>query len=102
MGSFLAIANILIPIAALTYPLAIVLPREKKEAEEVLHLSIFISIILSLFSLIVLLLFNNQIISLLNLNSIGKLLFLIPLIIIFASFMQVARQWLIRTNQFKI
>src|SRR5699024_8280295 len=48
------------------------------------------------------LLFNEHIISLLNLNEIGNLIFLIPLIIIFAGFMKVAKQWLIRTKQFKI
>ncbi len=102
MGSFLALANIIIPVSALTYPIAIVLPREKKEAEELIHLSIFVSIILSMFTFLIIFLFNNQIINLLNLNEIGNLIFLIPLIILFAGFMQVSRQWLIRTKQFKI
>lgn len=102
MGGFLAIANIIIPVSALTYPIAIVLPKEDKEAKELVHLSIFVSLLLSLVMLFVLLLFNKQIISLLNLNEIGNLIFLIPLIIIFAGFMEVAKQWLIRTEQFKI
>src|SRR5699024_12521163 len=61
MGTFSAMINIIIPIAALTYPIAIVLPKQNEEARGLMQLSIFISIILSIFSLILILLFKDQI-----------------------------------------
>src|SRR5699024_2744363 len=50
----------------------------------------------------ILLLFKNSIINLFNLNEIGDFLFLIPLVVLFAGFMQVMEQWLIRTKQFSL
>lgn len=102
MGSFMAIVSIVAPIAALTYPIAIVLPKRDQDAKGLIHLSLIITAILSMISLIILVLFNKQIVNIFNLKEIAIYLYLIPLVIIFAGFMQVAEQWLIRTKQFII
>src|SRR5690625_3578842 len=102
MGAFMAIVGIVVPIAALTYPIAIVLPKRDQDAKGLIRLSLIITTILSMISLIVLVLFNKQIIDLFNLKEIATYLYLIPLVIIFAGLMQVAEQWLIRTKQFSI
>lgn len=102
MGTFISMANIIIPVAALSYPIAIVLPKENRDAKELIRLSLIITIVLSLISLIILILFSSTIESIFNLKEIGDFLFLIPLVIAFAGMMQVMEQWLIRTKQFSI
>jgi len=102
MGTFTAIMNIIIPIAALTYPIAIVLPREDKDAKGLVRISVIITVFISLMTLLIILLFRSQIISVFNLNEISSYLLLIPLVIMFSGLMQTAEQWLIRTKQFLI
>src|SRR5699024_6934463 len=102
MGTFSSITRTIIPIAALSYPIAIVLPKDNRDAKGLIRLSLFITIILSMISLIFLVLFNDIIISIFNLKEIGNFLYLIPLTIFFAGFMQVMEQWMIRTKQFSV
>lgn len=102
MGTFNSIINIVAPVAALTYPIAIVLPKSDKNAIGLIRLSLIITGILSLISLVIILLLNDKIVVILNLKEVSTYLFLIPLVIIFAGLMQVAEQWLIRTKQFYI
>jgi len=102
MGTFMAVVSIVAPIAALTYPIAIVLPKRDQDAKGLIRLSLVITTIVSIISLVILLLFNKQIINIFNIKEIEIYLYLIPLIIIFSGLMQVAEQWLIRIKQFSI
>src|SRR5699024_1856464 len=102
MGTFTAMMNIIIPIAALTYPIAIVLPKEEKDAKGLVRLSVIITVFISLITLLIMFFFDDQIISMFNLKEISSYLFLIPLVIIFSGLMQTAEQWLIRNKQFLI
>lgn len=102
MGVFLSMTNIFTPIAALTYPIAIVLPKKNSEAKALIRLSIYITIIVSIVVGVILFLFNDQIVYFFNLENISVFIYLIPLVLLFTGFMQVAEQWLIRTKQFKI
>ncbi|MBT2216476.1 oligosaccharide flippase family protein [Virgibacillus dakarensis] len=102
MGTFTALTNIIIPIAALTYPIAIVLPKKDRDAKGIIKLSLYIAFLIAILTTIVILFFNSTIISLFNIEEIAPYLYLIPLVIIFAGLMQVSEQWLIRTNQFAI
>ena len=101
MGIFMSVLAVIIPLASLTYPIAIVLPKESSEAIVILKVSLKISLILSAVSLIILILFNKNIAKILNLSSIPNLLYLIPIVIITASTSQVLRQWMIRCKQYK-
>ncbi|MFD1362325.1 lipopolysaccharide biosynthesis protein [Lentibacillus salinarum] len=102
MGVFQSTAQIIVPIAALTYPVAIVLPKSDQDAKGIMRLSIYISIALSVLSLLLLLIFNKPIVELFNIEEIAPYTFLFPLVILFSGLMQVNEQWLIRTKQFRI
>lgn len=102
MGTFTALTNIIIPIAALTYPIAIVLPKKDNEAKGIIKLSLQVTAIITILASLLLLFFNNIILDLFNLEEISFYLYFIPVVIIFAGLLQVSEQWLIRTNQFAI
>src|SRR5699024_6863338 len=102
MGTFSALTQIIIPIAALTYPIAIVLPRNDKNAKNLVKLSLFITLIISILTTVIILLFNKRIVDIFQIQEISSFLYLIPIVIIFAGIMQVSEQWLIRINQFAI
>src|SRR5690625_1256817 len=65
LGTFTALTKIVIPIAALTYPVAIVLPKSDNNAKSIIKLSFIITIFMSIISLIILLFFKETVISLL-------------------------------------
>src|SRR5699024_6153459 len=102
MGTFKAIMNTIIPISALTYPIAIVLPKSDQNAKGLIRLSLSISVGLSVLALIILMLFNRQIAIIFNLNKVSFYLYLIPFVVILSGLMQSVEQWLIRTKQFAI
>lgn len=102
MGTFNAIVTIVAPVAALTYPIAIVLPRRDEDAKGLIKLSLIIALIISLLSTVILLIFGNKILNLFNIEELSFFIYLIPLVILFSALMQVAEQWLIRTKQFSI
>ncbi|MFG6121496.1 lipopolysaccharide biosynthesis protein [Thalassobacillus sp. B23F22_16] len=102
MGTFIAIIAIVTPIAALTYPTAIVLPKSDNHAKGIVRLSLYITMAITIITAIVLFLFNQQIIELFNIETISPYLFLIPVAILLGGFLQVVEQWLIRTKQFRI
>lgn len=102
MGVFMAIVQIIIPVAALTYPIAIVLPKDDGNAKGLIRLSLYTSFGLAIIALFLLLLFNDQIVALFQIEEVSSYLYLIPLIIVFSALMQVSNQWLIRTKQFRI
>lgn len=102
MGTFVAMSKTIMPVAALTYPIAIVLPKNDKDAKGLIKLSLLVSLIIAFLSSIIILFFNKLIVNLFQVNEIAPFLYLIPLVIIFAGFMQVSVQWLIRKNQFSV
>lgn len=102
MGTFNAIVTIIAPVAALTYPIAIVLPKKDQDAKGIIKLSLIIAGFIAILTTLILLLFSKQILNLFNIEELSFFIYLIPLVIVFASLMQVAEQWLIRTKQFKI
>lgn len=102
MGTFNAIVTIVAPIAALTYPIAIVLPKRDQDAKGLIKVSLLISLLISLITVFLIILFGEKILRVFNVEEISFFIYLIPLVIIFSGFMQVAEQWLIRTKQFTI
>lgn len=102
MGVFNAILGILAPIAALTIPFAIVLPKNDIEAKGLIRLSLYISGVMALIASVLLILFLQPIVQLFQIEEIASFLYLIPIVIIVSGFLQVVEQWLIRTKQFSI
>ncbi|KXH86085.1 lipopolysaccharide biosynthesis protein [Sporosarcina sp. HYO08] len=100
MGVFMAVVMIVTPIAALTYPIAIVLPKQDEIAKALIRLSLYITLGISGITLFILLLFKQPIVQLFQIEDIAPYLFLIPIVILFAGLFQVMDQWLVRTKQF--
>ena len=101
-GSFAAMTAVITPVAALTYPAAIVLSKSDSDARVVARLSLYISLMFAGFSAIIILFFGNSISDLLQLQEIRSFLWLIPLVLIFSAWVQVNQQWLIRKQYFKL
>lgn len=102
MGTFSAIVQIITPIAALSYPIAIVLPKYDKEAQHIAKLSIAVTLINTLIVSLLLFAFNDSIVNIFNLSSISQFLYLIPMVVLSAGVMEIFQQWLIRKNLFRI
>lgn len=102
LGVFMSIVSILTPIAALSYPLAIVLPKSDSDAKGLIRLSIYIAAVLAAIVMLLITIFKQQIVQLLGLESIIDLLYLIPLVMFFSVILAVLKQYLIRIKRFKI
>lgn len=102
LGVFTAVLTVLTPIAALAYPIAIVLPKEDDDARSIAKLSLLIASIMSMIILIVIFFTKESIITWFNLQAIDNYLFLLPIALFFAATQQIMQQWLIRKKQFKV
>lgn len=102
LGTFIATLGIVTPIAALTYPIAIVLPKSDDDAKALAKLSFGISLIIALLLSIILFLASEEIAALLGIQAIAGFILLIPLAMFFNALQQIMQQWLIRKKQFKV
>ena len=102
LGTFMALVAVLVPIAALTYPIAIVLPKEDSEARGIARLSVYISLVVAILVTLGLLAGGDRLLHLVGAHDISAFVMLIPLNMLFASWLQIAEQWLIRKKQFKV
>lgn len=102
LGVFTSMMAVVIPIVALAYPIAIVLPKEELVAEGLVRLSLYISVFVSVLVAVVLLFFGQFIVEVLQVQVLAPYLLLIPVMMIFSAGVQVAQQWLIRKKQFKV
>ncbi|WML85850.1 lipopolysaccharide biosynthesis protein [Thiothrix subterranea] len=102
LGTFMAILAIFTPIAALTYPVAIVLPKSDADAVNLAKLSVGFAFGAAGIVALVIFFFGDGIAQHLNVQSIAGFLLLIPLAMLFSAFHQILQQWLIRKKQFKI
>lgn len=100
MGTFTAVVTIITPIAALSYPMAIVLPKKDREAKGLVCLSLVIAIINAVLITILILLFKNVITEILQFEYLLLFMYLIPLVVLFSGVLQVLQQWLIRKKLF--
>lgn len=102
LGIFMAILAIVTPIAALTYPIAIVLPKSDQDALGLAKLSALLAFGMASLLAVIILIFGDALAALLSLESVAGFLLLIPVAMLFAAFHQILQQWLIRKKQFKI
>src|SRR5690606_31304881 len=63
--------------------------------------SIYISLFISISLITLIYLFQSQIVNIFQISEMEQYLYLIPLVIIVSTILQVLEQWLIRTKQFK-
>ena len=102
LGSFIAVCAIITPVAALAYPMAIVLPAKDSDAKGVARLSAYISIGVAGATLLVVAIGGERLLTLLQAETIAGYAYLIPLNLLFAALLQIAQQWLIRKKYFHI
>ncbi|MED0631617.1 oligosaccharide flippase family protein [Escherichia marmotae] len=99
MGSFMSIVNVLIPLSALSYPIAVVLPRKDTVSNIIVRLSLILGIATSLIVLIGLILYTFL------KDDSGMpswYIAVIPLTILILPLQQCGQQWLIRKKQYSV
>ncbi|HCG6981483.1 TPA: oligosaccharide flippase family protein [Vibrio parahaemolyticus] len=102
LGTFMAILAIATPIAALTYPIAIVLPKSDQDALGIAKLSVFLAFAMAAILAVIISIFGDSLVASLSLEGIAGFLLFIPAAMLFSAFYQILQQWLIRKKQFKI
>jgi len=102
LGTFMAIVAVAVPVAALAYPIAIVLPRDDRDALGLVRLSVILSFAVALLAAAGLWAGGDWLTATLGAESVAGFLFLVPLAMLFAAWMQIAQQWLIRKKEFGV
>ncbi|MCH8492472.1 MAG: oligosaccharide flippase family protein [Idiomarina sp.] len=102
LGTYLALLAILAPLAALSYPIAIVLPKHDNNAKGLVKLSLRLSFVTSGVVATVILFFEEPLLELLNIGEVGKFIWFVPLALLFSVWLAVAKQWAIRKKLFKL
>ncbi|MBS9404060.1 oligosaccharide flippase family protein [Halomonas sp. TRM85114] len=102
LGTFTSILVVLAPVAALSYPIAIVLPKRDVDAVGLAELSIGIAVAMSLLVSLILMLFKAPIVNTFNLQAVEPFILLLPLAMLFSAAMAVMSQWVIRKKLFKL
>ena len=102
LGTFMAIVAVAVPVAALAYPIAIVLPREDRDALGLVRLSVILSFAVALLAAAALWAGGDWLTATLGAEAVAGFLFLIPVAMLFAAWMQIAQQWLIRKKEFGV
>ena len=102
LGTFLSVTLMLIPIAALTYPIAIVLPRRDDDARGLVRLSLVIAVLLAALTALLLKTYGGWLVEKADVATIEPYLMLIPLVMLSGAALEIAQQWLFRTQRFRI
>lgn len=102
MGTFMAVLAMIAPLAAMGYPIAIVLPEREGQARALIRLSLLISAALSLVSLVALLLAGKQIASLLNMVQLNEYIYLLPPAVFLSACLAVSVQYVVRKKMFAV
>lgn len=102
LGIFMAIVAVVTPIAALSYPIAIVLPKEDSDARGIARLSAYIALGVAALTALLLLTAGDKIVNLLQVQEVSSYIWLLPLVILFSAWLQINQQWVIRRKHFKL
>lgn len=101
LGAFIALLGILSTIGALTYPVAVVLPRRDEVAVAIIRLALAVAGSMSLAVLVLIYFFGEPALNILNITTLDKFVYLIPIVMFLTGCQEVAQQWLIRSKKFK-
>lgn len=102
LGTFLSVTLMLIPVAALTYPIAIVLPRRDGDARGLVRLSLLTALLMALLVALLFSLFGDAVTTRLQMQIIQPYLMLVPLVMFSGAALEISQQWLFRTQRFHI
>ncbi len=101
LALFMSAASVLGVISTARYELAIMLPDSKRDAMNVLMLSIGIAMVVSLASLVIILLFQQPILTFFNTPELEGWLFLVPVMVLLMGVYQSFNYWSTRNKTFK-
>lgn len=101
-GVFTAMMSVAITVAALAYPIAIVLPREESEAKGMVRLSAITACLIVFVMTVAVLVGGDWIAAAIGVEAIKGYLLLLPVAVFFSVATQIAQQWLIRSREYKI
>lgn len=102
LGTFSAIAVVAASVAALAYPIAIILPRDDHDALGLAKLSAILSCGIALLAAALLAVGGGWLSMSLGIESAAGYFFLIPVFMLFAAWKEIAQQWLIRKKEFLV
>jgi O-antigen/teichoic acid export membrane protein len=100
LGIYMAIITVLMPVAALTYPIAIVLAKTDADAKGIAKLSAILALSIAVMTSVLLLVAGDWIAEALSMQAVAGFMLLIPVAMLFAAFQQIFLQWLVRKKQF--
>jgi O-antigen/teichoic acid export membrane protein len=101
LGTFIAILAVLTPMAAMSYPIAIVLPKRDVEALMVAKLSLVISAMVFLLVFFVIIVWGDLLVVLLGADVVKDYLWLVPIAMLFSALHQICEQYVIRQRKFR-
>ena len=101
LGLFTSFVSVFVVMAAWGYNKGIMLPKTQQEGVNLTFLSILASFISAGFLLIVFIIFNDPVSQLVNNKSIGKWLYLVPLVVFFRAVYDGLSFWLNRNKDYK-
>lgn len=101
-GVFVSIVGVLGTIAAMSYPIAIVLPKSDADALSLARLSLYIGLSMSVLVTVLLFFLGLEILALLNAEAISFLMYIIPIAMLISVISRVVGQWLIRKKAFSL
>lgn len=101
-GLFLTIVALGSTFAALSYPMAIVLPKSERDAIGLVRLSLTIGVVVTLATCVLAAVFGEKILVFLNASELTKFIYLVPVAMFVAVCNETATQYSIRTKAFKL
>lgn len=102
LGVFLSLVGIVLPLSALTYPVAIVLPKKDSEAKGLIRLSLYISFFMSTVTFLIFMISGNYLFEKIKMESISNYMLFIPISMFLGVCLQVVQQWMIRKKNYKL
>ena len=98
---FMSIVMVLKIVTTLRFELSIVLPKDDKDAVNLVFTTLFLNFTLSVFFAIIIFVFYDFINSLLGEKNLGKYLYLIPLSTFLTGFYEIFNHWNNRNKKYK-
>lgn len=102
LGTFLSVTMMLVPVAALTYPIAIVLPKRDGDARGLVRLSLATALLLAALVALAFYLVGDRLVAVLEIQIVQPYLMLIPFVMFCGAALEICQQWLFRTQRFRI
>lgn len=102
LGAVMSIVTLLNVVAAMSFPVAIVLPKSDDDARAISALSVVCGVTTAALFCVCVLPFRAAFAHLLGVEPIADILFALPALMIFESVFQAGQYWMIRTEQYSL